>query len=288
MMATLSYSSKPNTPHHVLLLLTTFITTLSLLLLKANSSSSLSQPELSFSFKKFWPNQPNLLFQGDTQVSSDGVLQITKVENGQPVGGSFGRALYHAPVHIWDKATGQVASFETSFSFVIKASHPDEAANGFAFFLGPTDSEVITNSHPGYFGLFNTLNYDSSKAIVAVEFDPTFGHDSCSRHVGIDINTARSNKTAVWHWRNGEVAEVSITYEARTKRLTTYVAYPLIGTSSVLVDFIDLKAVLPEWVRVGFSGASGGIFQFSETHNVLNWHFTSTFKEARCCCYGEL
>lgn len=36
---------------------------------------------------------------------------------------------------------------------------------------------------------------------------------------------------------------------------------------------VDLKTVLPAWDRVGFSAASGQLYQ---THNVHSWSFTST------------
>lgn len=62
---------------------------------------------LSFSFPKFEPNQENLILQGDAIVRSTGKLELTRVDSGNPVSNSLGRALYSAPVRIYDSSTGK-------------------------------------------------------------------------------------------------------------------------------------------------------------------------------------
>ena len=44
------------------------------------------------------------------------------------------------------------------------------------------------------------------------------------------------------------------------------------GNSS-LSYIVDLKTILPEWVSVGFSGATGLV---TELHTILSWSFSST------------
>lgn len=39
-----------------------------------------------------------------------------------------------------------------------------------------------------------------------------------------------------------------------------------------LSDVVNVKDVLPEWVRVGFSAATGGDFS---VHDILSWRFSS-------------
>jgi hypothetical protein len=51
-------------------------------------------------------------------------------------------------------------------------------------------------------------------------------------------------------------------------------SYGVSGTSSSASFIIDLRNVLPEWVRIGFSGATG---QLVELHKVLSWAFKSSF-----------
>uniref|UniRef100_UPI003BEF4C84 Seed leukoagglutinin n=1 Tax=Maackia amurensis TaxID=37501 RepID=UPI003BEF4C84 len=261
-------------------LLATFLTFFFLLLNNVNSSD-----ELSFTINNFVPNEADLLFQGEASVSSTGVLQLTRVENGQPQQYSVGRALYAAPVRIWDNTTGSVASFSTSFTFVVKAPNPDITSDGLAFYLAPPDSQIPSGSVSKYLGLFNNSNSDSSNQIVAVEFDTYFGHsydpwDPNYRHIGIDVNGIESIKTVQWDWINGGVAFATITYLAPNKTLIASLVYPSNQTTFSVAASVDLKEILPEWVRVGFSAATGYPTEV-ETHDVLSWSFTSTL-EANC------
>ncbi|KAK7255849.1 hypothetical protein RIF29_29272 [Crotalaria pallida] len=262
------------------LLAITFITFFLLLLHKANSSSSSSKSKkhLSFSINKFSPNESDLIFQGDAHVLSTGELQLTKVENsGLATPESFGRVLYTTPVKIWNSKNGKEASFTTSFSFVINSPDPGSPADGLAFFIASPDFPLGPTQPGGFLGLFNDQSVNSSNQIVAVEFDTYTGNDwdPSLRHIGIDVNSIVSSQTAVWNWRNVDVANVIITYVAHTKTLTATLTYPSDQASFTLTASVDLKATLPESVRVGFSAATGGLV---EIHNILRWSFKSTFK----------
>ncbi|KAK7255850.1 hypothetical protein RIF29_29273 [Crotalaria pallida] len=228
---------------------------------------------------QFAPNESDLILQGDASVSSTGELQLTKVENGLPTEKSVGRVLYATPLKIWDTKNKKVASFTTSFSFVVNSPNAGDPADGLAFFLAPPDSQIPRGSLEvgGLIGLFNDQSINSSNQIVAVEFDTYTGNewDPSFRHVGIDVNFIVSNQTVVWDWRNAEVANVNISYVAPTKTLTATLTYPSDQTSVTVTASVDLKATLPELVRVGVFGATGGLV---ETHNVLQWSFSSTFK----------
>nr|4WV8_A Chain A, Seed lectin [Vatairea macrocarpa]4WV8_B Chain B, Seed lectin [Vatairea macrocarpa]4WV8_C Chain C, Seed lectin [Vatairea macrocarpa]4WV8_D Chain D, Seed lectin [Vatairea macrocarpa] len=230
---------------------------------------------VSFSFTKFNPNPKDIILQGDALVTSKGKLQLTKVKDGKPVDHSLGRALYAAPIHIWDDSTDRVASFATSFSFVVEAPDESKTADGIAFFLAPPDTQPQKDG--GFLGLFN----DSNKSIqtVAVEFD-TFSNtwDPSARHIGINVNSIESMKYVKWGWENGKVANVYISYEASTKTLTASLTYPSNATSYIVSANVDLKSALPEWVRVGFSATSGLSRDHVETHDVLDWSFTSTLQ----------
>nr|P93535.1 RecName: Full=Seed lectin; AltName: Full=LECSJASG; Flags: Precursor [Styphnolobium japonicum]AAB51441.1 lectin precursor [Styphnolobium japonicum] len=253
------------------------ITFFLLLLNKVNSAEI-----LSFSFPKFASNQEDLLLQGDALVSSKGELQLTTVENGVPIWNSTGRALYYAPVHIWDKSTGRVASFATSFSFVVKAPVASKSADGIAFFLAPPNNQ-IQGPGGGHLGLFHSSGYNSSYQIIAVDFDTHINAwDPNTRHIGIDVNSINSTKTVTWGWQNGEVANVLISYQAATETLTVSLTYPSSQTSYILSAAVDLKSILPEWVRVGFTAATGLTTQYVETHDVLSWSFTSTLETGDC------
>ena len=44
----------------------------------------------------------------------------------------------------------------------------------------------------------------------------------------------------------------------------------------ILSFIVDLSTVLPEWVNVGFSAATG---EFNQSHTILSWSFNSSFRE---------
>ncbi|KAK7393073.1 hypothetical protein VNO78_21525 [Psophocarpus tetragonolobus] len=237
---------------------------------------------VSFTFNKFVPGQSNLILQGDTVITETGKLQLTNVNsNGVPTPASLGRALYAAPVQIWDNETGVVASWATSFSFKIFAPNKSNTADGIAFFLAPVGSQPRTKG--GFLGLFDNEKYNKNVQTVAVEFD-TFWNprwDPRNAHIGIDVNSIRSIKTASWGLANGQIAKILITYDASTSLLVASLVHPSRRKSYILSETVNLKNVLPQWVSVGFS-ATTGIKGSVETHDVHSWSFASKLSDATC------
>ncbi|KAK7309594.1 hypothetical protein RJT34_06453 [Clitoria ternatea] len=239
----------------------------------------------SFNFPSFGPYTTDITFQGDA-FASNGVLQLTKIGNGSvPSPNSVGRASYAGPVHLWDAKRGELAGFTTTFSFVVAPNGPGLFGDGISFFIAPFTSYIPQNSAGGFLGLFNAdsaLNAYENQ-IVAVEFD-SFGNswDPVSAHIGIDINSIVSAKTVPW--QNGNLVNNQITafanvsYAPVTKTLSVQVSYPQNQvnqnvSSNSLSFVVDLRTVLPEWVRVGFSAATG---QLVEAHKILSWSFSSS------------
>jgi len=153
--------------------------------------------------------------------------------------------------------------------------------DGFAFFLGPLHFDLPKNSSGGYLGLFNpeTALIPSQNPVVAIEFDSfTNGWDPASPsqypHIGIDVGSIDSSATVNWPLDFvplNALGEASINYNSESKRLSVFVAYPGSGKNATGVSFVvDLRSVLPEWVRVGFSAATG---ELVETHEIINWSF---------------
>nr|1MVQ_A Chain A, lectin, isoform 1 [Cratylia mollis] len=123
---------------------------------KLKSNSTADAQSLHFTFNQFSQSPKDLILQGDASTDSDGNLQLTRVSNGSPQSDSVGRALYYAPVHIWDKSA-VVASFDATFTFLIKS--PDrEIADGIAFFIANTDSSIPHGSGGRLLGLFPDAN----------------------------------------------------------------------------------------------------------------------------------
>ncbi|CAI9770033.1 unnamed protein product [Fraxinus pennsylvanica] len=233
---------------------------------------------------------------GDAYISTEG-LQVTTDESNKVNGQSKGRATYIEPLHLWDKASGNLTDFYTHFSFVIDASEsacPGTGGDGLAFFLAPVGSSIPNNSAGGALGLGpgiglvpgDDLPYHNPTAklsgdpFVAVEFD-TFSNDwdPPIAHVGIDFKSLISDTTVKWsnNMTEGKENHASISYNSTSKNLSViFTGYEGNLTQNGRLDYtVDLRKDLPEWVIVGFSAATGSCF---EKHNVKSWEFNSTLE----------
>jgi len=223
----------------------------------------------SFTITKFGQDQKNLIFQGNAITTLTGKLQLTKA-----VKNSIGRALYSAPIHLWDSKTGDVANFETLFTFAITAPYSSNVADGLAFFIAPVDTQPQNIGRAGFLGVFNSETYNKSIQTVAVEID-TFHNTwdpKINRHIGINVNCIKSISTTPWVLQNGREANVVIRFDGHTNVLSVVMSYPGLPDSYILSDVVPLKDIVPEWVRIGFSAATGA--EFAE-HDIRYWSFHS-------------
>ncbi|KAK0608674.1 hypothetical protein LWI29_034198 [Acer saccharum] len=189
-------------------------------------------------------------------------------------------------MHLWDARTGQIADFSTHFSFNISQLPEGWIGDGLAFFLSPNGSQVPENATGGCLALFtNCSDFKVPKnPIVAVEFD-TYqngwdpnGLDDPRDHVGININSIKSVTNLTWgtSMKNGSIANAWISYNSQTSNLSLFLTYldnPVFLGNSTLSYKVNLSKVLPEWVNVGFSSATG---EGVEIHYILSWEFNST------------
>ncbi|KAL2344439.1 hypothetical protein Fmac_005724 [Flemingia macrophylla] len=229
---------------------------------------------VSFTFPSFVPYTNAIILEGDASVL-EGAIHLTPVTSN-----NAGRASYAAPIHLWDAKTGQLAGFNTSFSFVVAPYGPGLFGDGIAFFLAPFNSNIPQNSSGGYLGLFSSdtaLNVYKNQ-VVAVEFDSFSQNpwDPPYTHVGIDVDSIASVTTKEWETgnvTNGFIAYATVSYEPVEKILDVVVTYPLsrVNETSTSLSFeIDLRTVLPEWVRIGFSGATGQLVEADRDPSVKN------------------
>ncbi|XP_003628867.2 lectin 7-like [Medicago truncatula] len=190
---------------------------------------------------------------------------------------SVGRASYAIPIRLFDPAIG-LASFTTTFSFLV-TSNGQSKGDGIAFFMaGPNHSKIPESSSGGYLGLFSpeTAFKPIINQIVAVEFD-TFANewDPPYAHVGINANSIRSETTERWGIDSVEsnlsTVVATVSYDNRNDTLSVIVN-TVNGTTISLSWVADLRGYLPDWIIVGFSGATGGLV---ETHKILSWTFSS-------------
>ncbi|KAK4254163.1 hypothetical protein QN277_009578 [Acacia crassicarpa] len=242
---------------------------------------------LSFSFTSF---------QDDGRISLEKSARLveTSIElvNGRNKE-SVGRATYHKPMHLWDKATGELTDFATNFAFVIDSMGQDTFGDGIAFFLAPADSKLpnILNVRGAAMGLIiggqETILNSKDHPFVAVEFDiyPNIksnqGWDPACLHVGVDVNSIQSDIMVEWKADDsimaGKTNEAFISYNASTRMFNISFTDGFDFSHNLmwghLHHVIDLTEYLPEWVTFGFSAATGAS---TSTHRSI--HGVSTLR----------
>nr|GME00814.1 L-type lectin-domain containing receptor kinase IX.1-like [Ipomoea batatas] len=236
---------------------------------------------LSFNLSHISSEDTNLgiKFDGEAYVSGQGI-QVTPNERNQKMDSKAGRATYAQPLHLWDKATRELADFTTHFTFNIDSDGGTEFGDGLAFFLADFTAKFNEASTAGAgLGLVDARLMTSPEPFVAVVFD-TFSNDMNIPMTNVSFNV-KSMKTSVnstaWlnNITNGVDNDASITYSASSKILQVVFTgfwddYKQTGSLSYEVD---LRDCLPEFVHIGFSAATGSNF---ENHTVTSWQFDST------------
>ncbi|KAG4953739.1 hypothetical protein JHK87_039333 [Glycine soja] len=172
------------------------------------------------------------------------------------------RAIYGKPLRLKNSSNGHVTDFSTWFSFTIDVSTRTNYGDGFAFFVAPLAYQIPPNSGGGSLG-----QCDDSKPqnnIIVVEFDTFVNNfDPTMQHVGINNNSLVSLNYSRFDIESniGKMGHALITYNASSKLLVA--SWFFEGTTSgfmpkTSVSYqIDLGEILPEWVTVGFFGATG-------------------------------
>ncbi|KAK4254167.1 hypothetical protein QN277_009582 [Acacia crassicarpa] len=230
-------------------------------------------------------------FQDDDRISLEKSARLvgTSISLVNEYNDSVGRATYHQPMHLWDKATGKLTDFNTRFTFVIDSMGNQRFGDGMAFFLAPIDSKLpnIPKVGGGAMGLIiggnETILNSEDHPFVAVEFDifPNVesydGWDPNYTHVGVDINSIKSIATVQWYAdiKGGKTNEAFISYNASTYNLSVLFTGFDLSNNTVwqhLYQIVDLKKYLPEWVTFGFSAGTGQLFA---AHRINKWSFYS-------------
>ena len=242
-----------------------------------------SATSLSFNLTTFDQRNDNISIEGDAGDLTEGCITLTKDSYGNDPTQSRGRALYSERLYLWDPTSRNLTDFTTNFSFVIDSRNSSSYGDGLAFFLNGT--ELHNDTWGGTLGLANENNETKLAQVkfIAVEFD-TFRNptraDPAGDHVGIDINSMISVKTVKWSSKitGGKKNHVSISYTSSSHNLsvvlTTEVTSSTNSTQSLSYK-VDLREYLPENVSIGFSAATGDLFQINK---ICSWKFSSTLE----------
>ncbi|KAL2615344.1 hypothetical protein AAZX31_08G064200 [Glycine max] len=230
---------------------------------------------LAFNYQQLGDTGNALKTSGDVYPDQD-VLLLTRYEPD-----SYGRVTYYENLHLWDKNSGKVTDFTTHFSFTINTPNKTHHGDGITFFLAHPDfpQSGIDGSGIGLASReqLKNLNYAKDYPFVAVEFD-TFVNDWDPKydHVGIDVNSINTTDTTEWFTSMDERGyDADISYDSASNRLSvTLTGYKdSVKIKQHLFSVVNLSDVLPEWVEIGFSSATGF---FYEEHTLSSWSFNSS------------
>ncbi|KAA8536356.1 hypothetical protein F0562_028834 [Nyssa sinensis] len=219
----------------------------------------------------------------DADISDEGLQLTPKGIVGEQIWRA-GRATYKEPLHLWDKASGNLTDFDTSFSFIIDSEGRPTYADGLAFFLVPNGSQIEVARAYGLGLPINHATGNPTSNFVAVEFDTIHNSEwdldnKSGPHVGININSVRSIASENWTTDipRGKENRAWIRYNS-TLQILTVAFTNFINDTQVIHNFtypINLRMHLPEWVDVGFSASTGGL---AELHIVKSWEFGSNLQ----------
>ncbi|KAJ9705536.1 hypothetical protein PVL29_003538 [Vitis rotundifolia] len=242
-----------------------------------------SATSLSFNFTTFDRRNDNISFEGDAGDLTEGCITLTEDSYDVDPIQSRGRAVYSERLYLWDPTSRNLTDFTTNFSFVIDSRNKSSYGDGLAFFLNGT--ELHNDTWGGTLGLANENNETKLAPVkfIAVEFDtyrnPTRG-DPAGDHVGIDINSMISVETVKWssNITGGKKNHVSISYTSSSHNLSVVLITEVTNSTNTTQSLsykVDLREYLPENVSIGFSAATGDLFQINK---ICSWKFSSTLE----------
>ncbi|KAG5529879.1 hypothetical protein RHGRI_030302 [Rhododendron griersonianum] len=228
---------------------------------------------------------------------SSGALQVT-LDTANSAFSSLtnqsGRILYDTPFQLWegknDTFSDRVASFNASFLVnIYRLPGSPIAGEGLTFVVAP-DLNVPLNSYGEYLGLTNaTTDGNASNQILAVELD-TFKEDfdPDANHVGLNINSVRSNKTTSLNLTLLELVgpngtanffNVWVQYDGVKKVIEVYIAQqanktdptPPRPANPILNSTLELRGLVNQVSYFGFSASTSNV---TELNCVLRWNLT--------------
>ena len=212
-------------------------------------------------------------FLGDASVDG-GALQLTPDTSNDDYGfkNKSGRIFWPKPFKLWDDSNGDeedvLASFVSFFVINIYRKPEWNAGEGFAFVIAPNLTRPEA-SYGGWLGLTNaSTDGDSGNQIVAVEFDTEKQEefDPDDNHIGLNINSVRSNKTVSLSSSGIEISPeqgtnygVWVQYDGQTRTMEVYMVEHRNPkpSSPILRESINLKNYVKQESFFGFSASTG-------------------------------
>ncbi|KAJ0545481.1 putative protein kinase RLK-Pelle-L-LEC family [Helianthus annuus] len=249
---------------------------------------------ITFNFTDITPkDSSDIIFEGDAVYAPQDGIQVTHQRDRDR--GSFwlaGQARYIRPLHLWDNDSTDLASFSTTFSFVIDSNMNFSYGDGLTFFLAEENSVIYSG---GAMGLpFDVPANISRHRFVAVEFDTFCNYywdpkdppesNVCIRdHVASTGDLFQKNNVRSWMFDSTEIKVDQSKEQTKTGLMVGLIA----GT---LVIVIVLAIVV--WWRKKNNGAK--VVKLGSSGNELgsvvemNNKFEMEATMPRRFSYGEL
>ncbi|KAJ0028693.1 hypothetical protein Pint_35383 [Pistacia integerrima] len=225
----------------------------------------------------------NLSLHGTAKFTDEGLLQLTNETQRIK-----GQAFYPNPISFKTSTNATAFSFSTIFVLGIQSQVDVLSGQGMAFVIAPTlGLPFALNSQ--YLGLFNDSNNgNASNHVFAIEFDTVQNAefaDIDNNHVGIDINSLKSEISAPAGYYDNQTGEfknltlidrqriqVWVEYDGEEKQINVTLAPFNSGKPSnpLLSLSRDLSLIFNENMFVGFSSSTGLLLS---SHYVLGWSF---------------
>ncbi|XP_010048215.2 probable L-type lectin-domain containing receptor kinase S.5 [Eucalyptus grandis] len=245
-----------------------------------SSTSSSSLEPTSFFFPSFDHGSctgKELICMGSVS-SRDGYLNITPEKGNSSLASmptnQVGRVLYSQPVAAWPAMI--------STTFTVRITPPPNSTvsgDGMAFLFAQDNSPSPPNSTGSYMGILDRSTQGGVVRQLAVELDTYMNEfDIDGNHIGIDTTSttnsvvAQSLKSTGVNLRSGRDITVEIEYDGYKNEFQILIAYSGNSLTSVLNYSIKMSETVPRLVYVGFSGGTGPL---PESHQVINWAFSS-------------
>ncbi|XP_009133202.2 L-type lectin-domain containing receptor kinase IV.1 [Brassica rapa] len=236
----------------------------------------------NFTYNDGFNPPTDISLQGITTVTPNGLLKLTNYTVQKT-----GHAFYTKPIRFKDSPNGTVYSFSTTFVFAIHSQIPILSGHGIAFVVAPNPSLPYATASQ-YIGLFNiTNNGNDTNQVFAVELDTirsTEFNDTDDNHVGIDINSLKSERTSLAGWwdEKGQFKNLSlisrkpmqvwVDYDGGSHKIdVTMAPFNEDKPRRPLVSAVrDLSSVIRQDMFVGFSSATGSVLS---EHFILGWSY---------------
>ncbi|KAJ6968983.1 hypothetical protein NC653_036834 [Populus alba x Populus x berolinensis] len=264
--------------------------TICLFVLFLFSSMIVGAQSVDFIFEGFNESEKNLSIDPASIITPSGLLRLTDKTQY-----AIGHAFYSKPIQMLDtssKSSPNASSFSTTFVFQI-VSPKGKGGHGLAFALAP--SNQLPGAAAGhYLGLFNPSNDgNDTNHIFAVEFDTVNGFnensDSEGNHVGVNINSMRSNSSRAASYseddnanrfeelmlESGDPIQAWIEYDGVAKLVNVTIG-PMGLRKPIpplIISFpVDLSTVVKDSMYAGFSSSTGNK---TSSHYILGWSFST-------------